>query len=82
MPDDDGEAIARAIQNNKGEFVCDGSLKDNRGTAAAISLLAEGQSNIRIHNRTRARNKEMSSYREEACGILAAILGASIVCRR
>ena len=82
MPDDDGEAIARAIQNNQGEFVCDGSLKDNRGTAAAISLLAEGKSNIRIRNRTRARNEEMSSYRAEACGILAAILGASLVCRR
>lgn len=81
-PEDDGEALALAIMEGKGEFVCDGSLKDSKGTAAALAVDTATDDNLFIRNRTQGRVEEMSSYRAELGGILAVVLGVHLLCQR
>ena len=79
---DEGQSIARKIRDSQGEFICDGSLKHEMGTAAAGSIGEDEDSTIWVRQRTKAQTDELSAYRAELGGILAVVLMVQVICRR
>jgi len=72
LPEDDGREIAGKIIRDKGKCVCDGSLKNEMGTAAGTFMGVD--ETFVVRNRTPGASSDQSSFRSELCGILALIL--------
>ena len=74
LPADDGEEIARQLQRGTLHLACDGSLKEDRGTAAGITKDLHDEASYQFWTLVPGTKEEQTSYRSEICGILGHIL--------
>ena len=65
LPQDNGEAIASRIIRGRGRCVCDGSVKQQLGTAAAGFMDTEGDKRYIVRNRTPGSDHDIHSFRSE-----------------
>ena len=82
LPKDDGKEIAERVEAGRGQCMSDASVQDQLGTAAALFIGVHEDNNYDVRNRTPGKDEDQSSYRSEACGILANIMMVNIICKR
>jgi len=78
---DNGETIARAIQDSTVLAISDGSYKDSRGTA---SLVIEGVNKVGrlpAYNVVPGSPEDQCVYRSELAGLYGIVLAVSLVCK-
>lgn len=73
-PLDNGRELASLMIRHKAKCVSDGSLKEQYGTAAAVSIGTTEHNGYWACNRITGRSDDQSSFRSELCGILTNIV--------
>ena len=69
LPMDGGEAIANAILTGNGQYMSDGSLKDDFGTSGYMAMIPDQKNTYEGKNCVPGLDDEQNSYRSELCGL-------------
>ena len=81
MGSDNGETIARAIQDSTALAITDGSYKDSRCTASLVIEGVDKAGCIRADNVVPGSPEDQSAYRSELSGLYGIVLAVSLVCK-
>ena len=76
---DDGAAAAFRIASGHGRIVCDGSVKDSKGTAAVTTYGEEGVSDVVMCNITPGDPDDIDSTRSELGGIYSGVVATELL---
>ena len=79
LPEDNGQTIAARIIQDRGQCICDGSVKDQLGTASAHFMGVPQANSYKVYNRTPGSDDDITSYRSELGGILANVIMVNAV---
>jgi hypothetical protein len=79
---DDGREVAEAIRNRVAVAVSDGTVRDNRGAAAAVLGGATSVNRIRVSAQVPGTPENQASFRSEALGLLLIVATVKKICQR